>query len=148
MRNPVVLDASVAVDLVLGQNNGESLKPILDECSPVTAPDIYPSEVANALFKYVKAGQFSEQDALDRLDDALALIDSFSDSSKLITEALSESCKLSHPVYDMLYIVLTRRNAAALITRDKRLQKLAASQGIYFLYEMPEAGPDLTVLNA
>jgi predicted nucleic acid-binding protein len=43
----------------------------------------------------------------------------------LQAEALALACHLGHPVYDCLYLSLARREAATLITTDRRLQQLA-----------------------
>ena len=40
-------------------------------------------------------------------------------------EALALACHLNHPVYDCLYLALARREAAAVLTADKRLMALA-----------------------
>ena len=35
------------------------------------------------------------------------------------------SCTADHPIYDIVYLVLARRNNAFLLTLDQRLAKLA-----------------------
>ena len=44
--------------------------------------------------------------------------------------AFSEAVRLNHPVYDMLYFVLARRNAATLFTLDRKLQQLCLDNGV------------------
>ena len=44
----------------------------------------------------------------------------------LQAEALALATHLDHPVYDCLYLVLARREVAALLSADQRLLKLAA----------------------
>ena len=41
-----------------------------------------------------------------------------------------EAMRLRHPVYDMLYFVLARRNAATLFTLDRKLQQLCLDNGV------------------
>jgi len=41
-------------------------------------------------------------------------------------QALALACHLDHPVYDCLHLALVRREAAAVLTADQRLQALAA----------------------
>lgn len=43
----------------------------------------------------------------------------------LQAEALALACHHDHPVYDCLYLTLARREAATLISLDRRLQLLA-----------------------
>ncbi len=40
-------------------------------------------------------------------------------------KALALACHHDHPVYDCLYLALARREAATLISMDRRLQQLA-----------------------
>ena len=42
-------------------------------------------------------------------------------------EALPLSCKISHPAYDAMYLVTSRRKNATLVTLDKRLVRAAKS---------------------
>jgi predicted nucleic acid-binding protein len=138
MSLPIVLDASAAIDIVLEQNDGGSLLPILEKCSPIMAPSIFAQEVANALYKYVKAGLMPEHMAIERYKEAIELVDEFMDTMDLMPEVLDESCARLHPVYDVLYMVLARRNTATLITRDKKLQMLAGRNRTSILFEFSE----------
>ena len=57
--------------------------------------------------------------------DARALVDRVEPDRHLQAEALALAIHLQHPVYDCLYLALARREAATLITTDRRLQWLA-----------------------
>ena len=46
------------------------------------------------------------------------------------TEALIESVRVKHSVYNMLYLTLARREGATLLTLDKKLLTLAKKNGI------------------
>ena len=56
----------------------------------------------------------------------MELVDVIEPDRYLQAEALALACHLDHPVYDCLYLALARREAAVLVTADKRLQQLAA----------------------
>jgi predicted nucleic acid-binding protein len=56
---------------------------------------------------------------------AAELIDHIEPDRHLQVEALALACHLNHPVYDCLYLALARREAAAVLTADKRLMALA-----------------------
>ncbi len=126
----LVLDASAAVRLVM---RGEAADKLLDPVSAATvvaAPSLYASEVANALWKYVKAGRLEAETALERYEEAIALIDDFTPDWELATEALTEAVRYAHPVYDLLYAVLARRTGCAVLTMDERLKTLLGQMGI------------------
>jgi predicted nucleic acid-binding protein len=130
-----VIDASAALHIVMDVQDGASLLPVLQRCELIMAPALYPIEVANGLWRSARAGMIEAGDVDDLLTRALALVDTFQDCGELINEAAQEALRLQHPVYDLVYFVLARRNAAALITRDQRLFKLAAGEGLTVLFE-------------
>jgi predicted nucleic acid-binding protein len=102
----------------------------ISAASVVAAPGLYGSEVANALWKYVKAGSIDLETALERYGEAIDLIDDFTVDRELATEALAEAVRYRHPVYDLIYAVLARRNGCALLTMDSRLKVLLVQMGI------------------
>jgi len=91
----------------------------------VIAPALFHAEVANGLWKYVRAGRMDRPAALDHYSLAIDLVDAFEPDSQLTTEALAEATRYGHPVYDLLYAVLARRHGCTLITMDSRLTELA-----------------------
>lgn len=121
----LVLDASAALRIVLGEADAAALLELVGAAAVVTTPDLFCSEVANALWKYVRAGEIRIDDATDRYDQALKLVDEIVPSAELGTEALAAAARFEHPVYDMMYAVLARRHAAALLTRDRKLRRAA-----------------------
>jgi predicted nucleic acid-binding protein len=98
--------------------------------SVVAAPSLYGSEVANALWKYVNQGSLELETALERYEEAIALIDDFTAARELATEALSEAVRYRHPVYDLIYAVLARRTGCVLLTMDSRLVAWLSQIGI------------------
>lgn len=95
----------------------------------VAAPSLHASEVANALWKYVKAGNLDAETALERLEESINLIDAFTPDWELTTEALTEAVRFKHPVYDLLYAVLARRTGCPVLTMDERLRTLLGQMG-------------------
>ncbi len=127
----LVLDASAAVRLVLAHPSAEaSAIDALAEADTVLAPRLYFSEVANALWKYVKAGGLEEAEALERSREAGALISRSADDAELVDEALSSAVRFDHPVYDTLYAVLARRHSCPVLTMDERLKALLAEMRV------------------
>ena len=81
----LVLDASAAVCLTLGHPGVESdVLDALSEAGRVLAPRLFFAEVANALWKYVRAGGLAEEDALDSLREARMLVSRPVDDADLI----------------------------------------------------------------
>jgi predicted nucleic acid-binding protein len=121
----LVLDASAALNVVLRTDRAPGFLAALEGGDLVLAPSLFHSEVSNTLWKYVRAGSLDKQTAMTRLEEALDLVDNFEADERLVTEALSQAALHDHPVYDMLYIVLTMRFGARLISADSKLLKLA-----------------------
>jgi predicted nucleic acid-binding protein len=120
-----VLDASAVVRLICSDPMAEAWLVPLQEASLVLAPELMLTEVANALWKLHRAGALPSLDPQTLLADGRDLVDRLEPDHHLQAEALAMACHLDHPVYDCLYLALARREAAELITADKRLQLLA-----------------------
>lgn len=126
----LVLDASAALRVVLRQEGAGELVRHIGEARLVLAPEVYVSEVANGLWKYVNSGQLDLDEAQARLEEALQLVDLLVAGVELVTEALAAAAKHRHPVYDLLYAVLARRHGCGVVTADRRLAGLAADFGL------------------
>jgi predicted nucleic acid-binding protein len=126
----LVLDASAAVRMVMRAEGADELLESVATATVVAAPSLYASEVANALWKYVKAGNLDAETALERLEESINLIDAFTPDWELTTEALTEAVRFKHPVYDLLYAVLARRTGCAVLTMDERLRTLLGQMGV------------------
>jgi predicted nucleic acid-binding protein len=130
MTGRCVLDASAAVRMVNRDATVGGVLARLEAASLVIAPRLFASEVASALWKYVRAGALSSADAGSRLQDALMLVDSFDSDESLAAEALAEAVRCGHPPYDLVYLVLARRHGACLLTADAKAAALAAELGL------------------
>jgi predicted nucleic acid-binding protein len=71
----LVLDASAAIRVLMRAESASQLLDHISAAAVVAAPSLYGSEVANALWKYVKAGSLELEAALERYEEAIALID-------------------------------------------------------------------------
>jgi predicted nucleic acid-binding protein len=97
----------------------------LQQSPLVLAPELMLTEVANALWRLERAGDLSSMDPQILLSDARDLVDQIEPDRHLLVEALALARHLAHPVYDCLYLALARREAASLLTADRRLHELA-----------------------
>ncbi|MFU8857066.1 MAG: type II toxin-antitoxin system VapC family toxin [Deferrisomatales bacterium] len=130
MIRRAVLDASAAVEVVLPGRRASSVVDLLDECLVVLVPELFHSEVANALRKYVRAGDLSAEEAVSLLETSFGLYDRAVPDHELAEEALAEAISRNHPVHDLLYASLARRHGCTVVTLDGRLAKLLSDMGI------------------
>lgn len=120
-----VLDASAAVRLTLSDAAASGLAESIRTASLVLAPELMLTEVANTLWKLQRADQLAGLNPQQLLLDARELVDRVEPDRHLQAEALALACHLNHPVYDCLYLALARREAATLVSADRRLNALA-----------------------
>lgn len=128
----VVLDASAGLASVLGQGSAPAVLDVLAGAAVVIAPELFAAEVTSGLWKYVSAKQLEPSAAAERLDAALKLVDRYHPMTDLAQEVLREASVRRHPVYDLYYVVLARREGAAVVTIDARLRKLVATMNLPF----------------
>ena len=126
----IVLDASVAVDMVRGTSDGMAYRELMLDGEKVVAPHLFVSEVADALLKHVRAGCFDAGTAAAMALEAYEIVDEFVPDENLMPEVLHEAAYNGHSSYDTFYLVLARRNKATLFTRDKKLTALCESCNI------------------
>jgi predicted nucleic acid-binding protein len=127
----VVLDASAAVRLVLGQYEiPDRAFDVLANAERVLAPQLFFDEIANAFWKYIRAGSMSESAAVERLREAGALVSDPVDDREFAEEAMVSASRYGHPAYDALYAVVARRNSCPVLTVDRRLQALLSQMRV------------------
>ena len=120
-----VLDASAAIEIVFQRKSAEKLSKIILEANWVIAPTLLISEVTNTIWKYQKFTDLPYRSCEKLLELALVIPDDFINEMDLYREAFKLSCTLNQPIYNMLYLVVARRNNATLLTPDKKLIKAA-----------------------
>jgi predicted nucleic acid-binding protein len=120
----LVLDASAAIRAVMEPHAYSELLTAIQNAVQVSAPKLFVSETANTLWKYHKANIISAEECTTLHADTLMLVTHWIDEQSLFPEALKLACALAHPVYGAIYLVGARRQAAQLMTCDKRLYAL------------------------
>lgn len=128
----VVLDASSAVTQALYPTEPESILhyEIIQKADLILSPDLFISEITNALWKYCLHKKIDVRSAKKYGKYSISLVDHFIETYTLWREALSMATDLSHSVYDCMYLVLAKKNKATVLTYDKKLIKLAQSENI------------------
>lgn len=126
----IVLDCNAAINIVTETPDGRGLEALLLKGEGVISPAFFCAEITHVLEKRVRGGYSNDKEAQEMGRVCLSLVDEFVPDTDLWEEALSESLRLRHSPYDLLYLVLARRNAATLFTLDHKLQKLCLDNGV------------------
>lgn len=135
-----VIDASVALKLVLVEEGRESVKALLG-ATIGTAPDLFRIEVANGIAKRVKAGQMSPEEAEPALQLVLQSVSDLASSAPLIRDAMQIALQLAHPVADCVYLALARSLGCELVTADEKFAALARAAGHVEVVRLSEVRP-------
>jgi predicted nucleic acid-binding protein len=115
----LVLDASVALKLVVEEpGSAEALK-LLDQDEARIAPDWLLIEAAAALWNKVKYSKLLEIHAEDSLASLPEFFDELPRSPDLLASAFELSFRLRHSVYDCLYLALAVDRSCNVITADR-----------------------------
>ena len=133
----IVLDCSAAVEMARETDKGKGFAGLILQGEKVVASEMFQAEVRNAMWKYVRAGMMSEEEARDTVEDAVALVNEFVPLSENANEAFFEAVRQGHSVYDMFYLTLVRRNDATLFSADKKLVALCEEMGLNCVTEEP-----------
>lgn len=126
MASAFVLDASAVVRLILLDPVAADWAQTLETAGMVLAPELMLTEVANTLWKLHRAQQLQGVNPQELLAHAKGLVDHIEPDRQLQVEALALAIHFNHSVYDCLYLALARREAATLLTADRKLQTLAS----------------------
>lgn len=132
----IVLDCCAAVDIVRGTTKGLALKSLLLTDEIVITSELFHAELIYAFQKYVDAALMDKAQALTLIKNATDLVDEFVPLQENYVEAFHQAVVSKHSSYDMLYLTLARRNAATLVTLDKKLNSLCEELGVDHLYEI------------
>lgn len=125
-----VFDASVVVKWFLEDPLSAAAREARLSFRPAVAPDIMLVETANALRRYVVAGDLRGEDARENLSVVAEVVELL-DHASMMEEAFALACRLNHSMTDCLYAVLARRLDIPLVTADAKLtRKLASLDGL------------------
>ena len=117
----LIVDASVGVKWVFEEDGFERARALLDDGYRRIVPDLFYSEVANAVWKRVRRKDITPVDAVDALDVLFRIPTEQHESKSLLPHALGLACVHDRSVYDSLYLALALREEAAMVTADLRL---------------------------
>lgn len=113
-----LVDSSVAIKWYVTEPDSQSADILLNHS--LAAPDLIRAEVANALWKKVRRGELAAGQAkssLSHLASAVTLLP----TEPFAEMALEIAVEIKHPVYDCLFLALSRTLDFPFVTADKRL---------------------------
>jgi len=115
----LVIDASVAVKWVVPEPDSDQAAALLEHT--LVAPDLFFAECANVLWKKLRRGDLTEEEAgiaartLEQVD--LAVVP----SRAYLGRAVSIAAALERPAYDAIYLAVAEALGLRLATADARL---------------------------
>ena len=128
----IVLDCSAIVEILRNTEEGKGLQALMYQDEKVITCDLALAEVSSVLRKLVRKGEIDRREAVIYYENALNLPDQIVPLANLQPEALYESIRLDHSVYDVFYFVLARRTAGVLFTLDMKLVDLCLHNGVSY----------------
>ena len=128
------IDVCGAMEILLQKEKAVKFSKVLQEAALVIAPDLYISELTNTFWKYYRANILTKDECVQYIKDGINYVDKFIDAKELWQEAFSEGINNNHSIYDMFYMVVTRRNDGILITNDSVLATICKDNNIQICY--------------
>ncbi|MDI3481653.1 MAG: hypothetical protein PWQ97_1308 [Tepidanaerobacteraceae bacterium] len=115
------IDVSAAIEVVMGRPKQKKIINILEKAEWVIAPSLYIYEASNVMWKYHLIQNYPVDELLHKIRHLIEMVDQFIKAEDLYEEAIPLACKLKHPAYDVMYLVVSRRKNATLVTLDSKL---------------------------
>jgi predicted nucleic acid-binding protein len=118
----LVVDASIAVKWYVPEDGSRAAAELLDRGDVLVAPDLLAAELGNILWKKVRRGELTPDEATEM---ATAFVTHcpvrLRSSTLLLSAALEIAVRFDRTVYDALYVALAVAEDGRLVTGDERL---------------------------
>ncbi|MCY4122825.1 MAG: type II toxin-antitoxin system VapC family toxin [Acidobacteria bacterium] len=121
-----VVDASVAVKLLVDEPDSGAARALAASGQELHAPRLMVAEVANALWRKARQGQFERTDAGAAMAALSDMPMRWNDDETVGADAVRLALALDHPVYDCVYLALAHRIGATVVTADRRFANAVA----------------------
>lgn len=121
----IVLDASAAVEMLLGTRAGRHVAERVRDDGALHYPELMPVETVSAIRRLVLAGHVRLPRATAAVDDLTDLAGQRHSHGPLLPAAFTLSFRFSP--YDAIYVALASALDATLLTLDARLARQAAA---------------------
>ena len=116
-----VVDASVGIKWFVPEVHSEAAQRLLSESYTLLVPDLFFPEIGNILWKRVRRGEDTAEDARQTFAEFSAVSMQVYESRSLIPTALDIAIQNDRTVYDSLYLALAILNQCSMVTADLRL---------------------------
>lgn len=122
-----VIDASVLVKLFFEEEHSDASVKYVRNAADLLAPDLLWAEATNVVWKRLRRGQITADNAAGLVQEMLRVpIVSFS-SFDLAAPAMALAAQTDRTVYDCLYLALAQRQNVPLVSGDERLVNALAN---------------------
>jgi predicted nucleic acid-binding protein len=126
----VVVDASVAIKWFVPEIHAEAATRLLDLEIALCAPDLIFPEFGNILWKKVRRGEISRDEADEILAAFSAIPLDIHPSAVLLAGAFDLAVELGRSVYDSLYLALAVAEECVLITADGKFHSVVTMSSV------------------
>ena len=135
MTGDCVVDASVGIKLFLAEEGSDAADVLfaqLAQSPPARfyVPDLFYSECANILWKYVRRFGYPAGNARQDVADLLALRLQTVSTADVLAPALALALQYDITAYDACYAALAQQLDLPLVTADSPLRRKLAGSGI------------------
>ena len=123
----LVADASLLLSIYLEEANSAAARAALGG-EVVLAPQLILGEVANGLWRACRMGRLRPEEARLLMPTVPSVFAELVPLEDLAPAALNLALRHDHPAYDCFYVALAAREAAPLLTADRRLAQRFAGE--------------------
>lgn len=132
MLDEAVLDASVAIKVLVDEEGSEQARALMMSGTRFTAPEFVMAEIASTLLKHVRRRQLLRDYAEAALARAAGLFDELVPTRRLAGRAFEIAADHGASAYDAMYVALAESRGLPLATADLRLVERTAALAIDF----------------
>jgi len=120
-----VVDASVAIKWLVAEIHADRAEELLKADTEILAPDLIGPEINSALWKRVRRGEITAEEAGELLLKFDRIGIAIHPCQLLIHRAFALAVTLDHSPYDCLYLALSEEADCPLVTADRRFYDIA-----------------------
>jgi predicted nucleic acid-binding protein len=126
----IVVDASVALNWYLDEEDSERALALLASGERLIAPDLVVAELCDGAWRRIRRGELRSEQLAIIARGVPAAFGALHASASLAVRAAAIALELDHPVYDCFYLALSEAQSAPLVSADRRL--IARTEGTPF----------------
>ncbi len=127
---PIVVDASAVVATLLGEDHSKEAASHIASATPIFAPDLITCEIVSAIFKRMRQGALTPDEAQLKREESSLLGLTLTPGRQLDERALALAQLMDHSVYDCFYLALAIDKSCPVLTADRRFAQAARRAGL------------------